>query len=304
MRRTALLMVISLAAPVVPTAAARGEEGGGGPAGAMYITADAVEAKRFFRVRRDRIVASWVGVGRYEDLLAINDTIRTGTAAFDAEISAEYRLDGTDTGVRFSRGTPRAAMWDGTTDGEHNYAVVTPVGAVWRYDADWMNGEFIFGTGAQARGIAFDPTDRTFWFIAPHPTRLVHTTMSGEVLLSTPVPIDEEPTGIGLDHRDGTLWVATYTFGGTMYQLSKKGELLQTFTVPGVSPGVIFGVEFRLPPACAADMDRSGTLTLADFTAFRDAYVEGDLIADMNDDDALTLADFVEFRNAYLAGCP
>lgn len=56
-------------------------------------------------------------------------------------------------------------------------------------------------------------------------------------------------------------------------------------------------------PVCVADLNRDGALTLADFVAFRQAYVAGDLAADFDGSGELTLGDFVAFRNAYVAGC-
>lgn len=55
---------------------------------------------------------------------------------------------------------------------------------------------------------------------------------------------------------------------------------------------------------CPADFNGDGALTVADFTAFRSAYLSGHGSADFNGDDALTVADFTAFRNAYIAGCP
>lgn len=58
------------------------------------------------------------------------------------------------------------------------------------------------------------------------------------------------------------------------------------------------------PIVCEGDFDADGTLSLADFVAFRDAFVAGDSAADRDGDGALTLRDFVAFRNAYVRGCP
>lgn len=57
-------------------------------------------------------------------------------------------------------------------------------------------------------------------------------------------------------------------------------------------------------PGCAADFNADDQLSVADFSAFRAAYLAGDMAADMTGDGSLSVADFSAFRTAYLAGCP
>lgn len=65
------------------------------------------------------------------------------------------------------------------------------------------------------------------------------------------------------------------------------------------------GTHFVGIQLCYADCNGDGTLSVADFTCFRNAYLNGDTsVADCTGDGALTVADFTCFRNAYLAGCP
>lgn len=52
------------------------------------------------------------------------------------------------------------------------------------------------------------------------------------------------------------------------------------------------------------DFNRDGAVDVADFSAFRTAYLSGDLRADYTEDGVLTAADFAAFRQVYLAGCP
>lgn len=60
-----------------------------------------------------------------------------------------------------------------------------------------------------------------------------------------------------------------------------------------------FSFETRRP----ADFDGDGVLSVQDFTAFRLAYLTGDLAADFNGNGVLDVGDFTAFRAAYLAGC-
>jgi hypothetical protein len=57
-------------------------------------------------------------------------------------------------------------------------------------------------------------------------------------------------------------------------------------------------------PACRADLDGDGELTIFDFLAFQNLFDAGDPIADFDGDGALTIFDFLAFQNAFDAGCP
>lgn len=55
----------------------------------------------------------------------------------------------------------------------------------------------------------------------------------------------------------------------------------------------------------STDAEGNPTLSVADFTCFRGAYLAGDTaVADCTGDGSLSVADFTCFRNAYLGGCP
>lgn len=62
-------------------------------------------------------------------------------------------------------------------------------------------------------------------------------------------------------------------------------------------------VSFAIHPACYADFDGDGTLTIFDFLAFQNAFDASDLAADCDGDGSLTIFDFLCFQNAFDAGC-
>ncbi|MGD1914931.1 MAG: GC-type dockerin domain-anchored protein [Phycisphaerales bacterium] len=62
-------------------------------------------------------------------------------------------------------------------------------------------------------------------------------------------------------------------------------------------------VVFGRAPACPADLDGDGELTLFDFLAFQNLFDAGDPLADFDGDGSLTLFDFLAFQNAFDAGC-
>ncbi|UYV11650.1 MAG: hypothetical protein NCW75_10110 [Phycisphaera sp.] len=56
-------------------------------------------------------------------------------------------------------------------------------------------------------------------------------------------------------------------------------------------------------PACPADLDGDGALTIFDFLAFQNAFDAMDPAADFDGDGAFTIFDFLAFQNAFDAGC-
>jgi len=73
----------------------------------------------------------------------------------------------------------------------------------------------------------------------------------------------------------------------------------------GGEPGaafVVFGGAAGAP-ACPADIDRDGVLTVFDFLAFQNLFDDGDPRADLDGDGELTLFDFLAFQTAFDAGC-
>jgi hypothetical protein len=55
---------------------------------------------------------------------------------------------------------------------------------------------------------------------------------------------------------------------------------------------------------CYADCDKSGALSVADFSCFQSSFVAADPRADCNASGVLTIADFACFQTAFVQGCP
>lgn len=80
---------------------------------------------------------------------------------------------------------------------------------------------------------------------------------------------------------------------------------------PVIDPGSGQGADFPFavfgsgpPPFCYPDCSLSGTLTVADFACFQNAFIASDPYADCNNSVTLTVADFICFQNAFITGCP
>lgn len=112
---------------------------------------------------------------------------------------------------------------------------------------------------------------------------------------------DLVPTDLGparIDQND-----SSPTFGGGV-SINYCGDVAfhATLTPPDnnqIEWGSGVFVAFAAP---SGDFDGDGSLSVADFTAFRTAYLAGDLSADFNCDRQLNVADFTAFRAAYLGG--
>ncbi len=55
---------------------------------------------------------------------------------------------------------------------------------------------------------------------------------------------------------------------------------------------------------CYADCNRSGSLSVADFSCFQGKFIAADPYADCNGSGGLTIADFICFQVKFVAGCP
>jgi hypothetical protein len=62
--------------------------------------------------------------------------------------------------------------------------------------------------------------------------------------------------------------------------------------------------QFRVPCACRADFDLSGSVSVQDVFDFLAAFFAGDARADVNGVGGLSVQDVFDFLGAYFAGCP
>jgi len=83
------------------------------------------------------------------------------------------------------------------------------------------------------------------------------------------------------------------------------GELLAGGTFVMASGGVAPNLARWAcpPPACLADCDASGGLSIDDFICFQTFFVLGDAKADCDASGTLTIDDFVCFQTAFVLGC-
>jgi hypothetical protein len=103
--------------------------------------------------------------------------------------------------------------------------------------------------------------------------------------------------------RDGDrFWYEAYLPGDLVDTVNQ--QTLSTIIRRHTSIGdEILDNAFMAPPACLADLDEDGSLTIFDFLAFQTLFTAGDPKADFNDDGVLDIFDFLVFQNAFDAGC-
>jgi len=188
----------------------------------------------------------------HEWAIAVNDTVRT-MGYGSGILGAEYRLGGTPTGATYSHNLPEREFFDGTTDGQFNYAWDYRGGAAYRFDLDWANPQMLFNLPTERYdrlGITYDPWNDSLWISGWKDLDVVENrSMDGELLSSFTVG-HTYSGALALDYADGTLWLYDWNISGRFEQWSRDGNLLDTLTLSGV--WMPHGGEFRIPAPGAA----------------------------------------------------
>jgi hypothetical protein len=113
---------------------------------------------------------------------------------------------------------------------------------------------------------------------------------------------------VHLNNGDGTFGTGTgYDFPDFTYQ-----QVVGDFDADGrpdvISPSIVENYILMLLrnescPACPADLNKDGTLSILDFIAFQQAFVNAHPSADCNKSGALNILDFVCFQSTFVDGC-
>lgn len=199
----------------------------------------------FTVVQDGEIIREWSpasGTDRYQYAMVVRETVRT-MGADAGDLGADYDLEGNDLGPRYFHHGLAARCWDGTTDGEHNYAIDTN-GDVWQSGVDWKNPTKLFsvlGFGS----LTYDSDGDSLWIGQfNHPTTVTEYDLSGHVIRSFETGHTKN-MALAMDPADGTLWLHDRNRIGTLEQWSREGQLLATVVVPGLSSRNALGGEFR-----------------------------------------------------------
>ena len=205
--------------------------------------------------------------------IAVMDTIRIISGFPGA--GSEYDLSGNVIHSGIYVNTNFNSLYDGTTDGQYNYAIDhngNGTNTVFRFDTNWQNPEVLFTTTQRSSGIAYDAVTNTLWTTGgtdgPPDGNIQQYSMTGQLLFEfSTAAIGGYHYGLAFDSTDSTLWTSNY---GTnqLAQFDTSGNLLGQFPVPGLPLDNPFGMEFRFggeipPPASIPTLSEWGMIIMA-----------------------------------------
>jgi hypothetical protein len=124
----------------------------------------------------------------------------------------------------------------------------------------------------------------------------------GEIKWSSPATFATNPNTNAL--RWGTMY--NFWFTADVAPAAALGDVTLGIFIPGTPDSItISGLPVpNVPPACPADFNGTGGLSVQDIFDFLAAYFNGDLAADFNGVGGLSVQDIFDFLAAYFAGCP
>ena len=128
----------------------------GGPQSALYLTEIDLDSESLIVRVQGSEFDSAIANNTSESPLAVNGHVRTAPSLAhgqgDESVGGKYTLGLAFTGRTFVHNTPEGGrLLDATTDGTHIYAIGFNTGAVFRYNLDWSEPEFMFDIGGLQR---------------------------------------------------------------------------------------------------------------------------------------------------------
>jgi len=248
-----------------------------GPVSPYYL--DNYDTKQIYVVQGTSVINSFAwayGAGNSaqfnEGNLAVTNVVTTngfGSEWGSPATAGQYTLTGTPTTVghtgQATPGYTKEQQYDGTSDGQYNYAVqffgVDGSGAsannVIRTDLNWQNPTVLFSVASSPGacctyvGITYDPTNNSLWLGGGFINTIADYSLSGTLLSSFNTGHDFN-AALALDHADNTLWLSKQQ-STTLEQWSKAGALLQSGTPTNLPNGRYLAGEFAIPePATLA----------------------------------------------------
>lgn len=242
MRRTLLVAAILILCGEIHVATA-------GPLSEYYITSG--DQRTIHVIQGNSVNRSWGMVGTTRGgeypIAVLNGFVRTADSTGNRGVGAEYTTAGVPTGNTYPWAFPGgSSFWDGTTDGQFNYAWDFSNGGLYQADTEWQNASQLFGGAGSGQylGVTYDASDDTFWISGWSNDRIEHRDRSGALLGSFNTGVFSMAM-LALDPADGTLWFGTQRQRGQFYQYSRTGSLLSTEFIPALTGFNPLGGEFE-----------------------------------------------------------
>jgi hypothetical protein len=175
--------------------------------------------------------------------LAVAGDIRT-TSERDAQSGSQYTLGMTPTGTTYA-GT-WGGLFDGTTDGVHNFSLDWDTGNVLSFDRSWANPSTLFTLAGGQGGYLGITSDGSggLWVSQWNGSAVEHRTMGGTLLGGFTANFIDI-TCLAMDYNTGTLWMGTQGQEGTFWQYSTSGQLLQVVSYSNMAGVNTLGGEFN-----------------------------------------------------------
>lgn len=202
-------------------------------------------------------IQSTFPIHRFGYPLAVGSTVRISHR--DYQNGAEYTLAGTPTGTTYPGTGGFTQLLDGTTDGvQYNYAIECcgTTNSVIRTDLNWQGAAVLFDIpgNLDGTGIAYD-TSTDHLFVSVFDDNLIREfDLSGTLVNSFTAP--EQVQGLAYEEATDTIW--GYTQGGTLYQFSTAGVLLDTIVLAS-GFGNAYGGEMAITGAAAGAPELTAT---------------------------------------------
>lgn len=152
------------------------------------------------------------------------------------ESGNEYSLAGVATGTTNLWQCGDTTAYDAAYDGSHIYMVHwggSTDGQVWRYDANYGNGQYMFTANGQSNGgdlgITYDSTTNTIWTGGFNSGHVQQWSMTGTALAGFNV-FGGSASALAFDPQSDTFWLSNGVYGaGSVLNYDRQGNLLGNF---------------------------------------------------------------------------
>jgi hypothetical protein len=170
-----------------------------------------------------------------EGSLAVTNVVSTNWWGSDfpgSTTDGRYTLSGTPTGTSWAGTTGAHQIYDGTSDGTHNYTLDLTSSTVIQTDLNWQNPVGLFLTSGSSLGVTYDPNNNSLWTSTINNGVISDYSLTGTLLSSFATSVSFV-SALAFDPADGTLWFSNNATN-ELFQYSTSGTFLQSGVPTGL----------------------------------------------------------------------